>query len=207
MFGQVKPVVFDRYSRQRASWRPPRWLVLLLLDAFASVHRLPPEVKAGLVGALVGLLGIAAPLAVGSGEVLNEKVLLGGVPLGALLLLLLVRWLIGPLSYATGTPGGLFAPLLLVGAALGALVAGAMNALLPGDPLPVLGLTIVGMSTFFTAVVRAPLTGVVLIVEMTATTSLLVPMMIAAGAAVLSATLVKGPPIYDTLRERLGTQA
>jgi CIC family chloride channel protein len=82
-----------------------------------------------------------------------------------------------------------------------------MNALLPGDPLPVLGLTIVGMSTFFTAVVRAPLTGVVLIVEMTATTSLLVPMMIAAGAAVLSATLVKGPPIYDTLRERLGTQA
>ena len=182
-------------------------LVLLLLDAFASVHRLPPEVKAGLVGALVGLLGVAAPLAVGSGEVLNEKVLLGGVPLGALLLLLLVRWLLGPLSYATGTPGGLFAPLLLVGAALGALVAGAMNALLPGDPLPVLGLTIVGMSTFFTAVVRAPLTGVVLIVEMTATTSLLVPMMIAAGAAVLSATLVKGPPIYDTLRERLGTQA
>jgi CIC family chloride channel protein len=182
-------------------------LVLLLLDVFASIHRLAPEVKAGLVGALVGLLGVAAPLAVGSGEVLNEKVLLGGVPLGALLLLLVVRWFLGPLSYATGTPGGLFAPLLLVGAALGALVAGAANALLPGDPLPVLGLTIVGMSTFFTAVVRAPLTGVVLIVEMTATTSLLVPMMIAAGAAVLSATLVKGPPIYDTLRERLGTQA
>jgi hypothetical protein len=36
MFGQVKPVVFDRYSRQRASWRPPRWLVLLLLGAAAG---------------------------------------------------------------------------------------------------------------------------------------------------------------------------
>ncbi len=36
MFGQVKPVVFDRYSRQRASWRPPRWLVLLLLGAISG---------------------------------------------------------------------------------------------------------------------------------------------------------------------------
>lgn len=36
MFGQVKPVVFDRYSRQRASWRPPRWLVLLLLGALSG---------------------------------------------------------------------------------------------------------------------------------------------------------------------------
>ena len=51
--------------------------------------------------------------------------------------------------------------------------------------------------------VRAPVTGVVLIMEMTAQTSLVVPMVVAAAAAVVVATLLKGPPIYDTLRARL----
>jgi CIC family chloride channel protein len=62
---------------------------------------------------------------------------------------------------------------------------------------------IIGMSTFFTAVVRAPFTGIVLIVEMTATTTQLMPMLAAAGTATLAATLLRGLPVYDTLRLRM----
>ena len=59
------------------------------------------------------------------------------------------------------------------------------------------------MSTFFAAVVRAPITGVVLIMEMTAQTALVVPMAVAAASAVVVATLLKGPPVYDILRARM----
>jgi len=65
------------------------------------------------------------------------------------------------------------------------------------------GLAIIGIAAFFAAVVRAPVTGMVLIVEMTATTTLLVPMLTACFAAVLIATAVGNEPIYDTLRRRM----
>ena len=174
-----------------------------MIDAFDAVRRLSPEVKAAIIGGLVGVLGIVAPLYVGSGDPLNQEVLLGGVPALTLVLILIVRGILGPLSYSIGTPGGIFAPLLLLGAAMGALLADVANAVLPTSDLSATAFAVVGMSTFFAAVVRAPITAVLLIIEMTATTSLIVPMILAAGAAVITSTLLKGEPIYDTLRHRL----
>ena len=75
--------------------------------------------------------------------------------------------------------------------------------LLPGlAPQPV-AFAIAGMAAFFTAVVRAPLTGIVLIAEMTSTTTLMVPMLAACFAATLTATLLGSDPVYDTLRKRM----
>jgi CIC family chloride channel protein len=181
-------------------------MVIVFLDLMERLPSVPPEAKAAVIGGLVGLLGILSPAVVGGGEELNEAILLGRYSLGGLLLVLAVRWILGPVSYAAGAPGGLFAPLLVVGAAAGAILAEAANALVPALDLSPLAFAVVGMSTFFSAVVRAPLTGVILIVEMTATTSLLVPMLIAAAAAVVTATLMRGPPVYDSLRERLPSQ-
>lgn len=178
-------------------------LVVLLLDLFEKIRRIPPEVSAGVVGAAVGLLGVVAPSLIGGGDQLNEELLIAGVGLSTLFLAVLVRLLLGPLSYSLGTPGGLFAPLLLLGALIGALFARLANELVSSLELSVTAFAIVGMSTFFASVVRAPVTGVILIVEMTATTSQLAPMILAAGTAVLVATLMKGAPIYDTLRDRL----
>lgn len=176
--------------------------VIWNLDAMDRL-RLPPEVKAGVVGALVGALGVAAPWLVGGGEVLAERVLTLGLPFGALVLTLVVRWFLGPLSYAAGTPGGLFAPLLVVGAGLGSLTATLCNMAFPGLDLPVEAFAMVGMSTFFAAVVRAPVTGILLCVEMTATTTVLVPMLVAAALATALCTVRSAPPIYDTLRLRM----
>jgi len=180
-------------------------LVIAMLNLAQRLPSVPPEAKAAFIGATVGLIGVIAPSMVGGGDQANQAVLAGTYSLGALAVLLLVRWFLGPFSYAAGTPGGLFAPLLLLGAGIGALLAGAANAVIPGLELPPVAFAVVGMSTFFAAVVRAPLTGVVLIIEMTATTALVVPMILAAAAAVVTATLLHGPPIYDTLRARLHT--
>jgi CIC family chloride channel protein len=124
------------------------------------------------------------------------------VPLLTLALIFLARWLIGPWSYAAGTPGGLFAPLLVVGSAFGALYGGIVHEFDPALAPQPLSFALVGMCAFFTAVVRAPLTGITLVVEMTATTTLLVPMLAACFASAAVATLVRSEPIYDTLRTR-----
>jgi CIC family chloride channel protein len=178
-------------------------LVVRLLDLVAAIRRIPPEATAALVGAVVMAVGVAAPWLIGGSDALNESLLLSTPALGTLVLILLVRWVLGPLSYSVGTPGGLFAPLLVVGAAAGSLVAAAANSLVPALALSTTAFAVVGMSTFFTAVVRAPVTGIVLIMEMTAQTTLVIAMVIAAATAVVTATLLGGAPIYDTLRDRL----
>jgi CIC family chloride channel protein len=141
---------------------------------------------------------------VGGGDPIAQNILNGGVPVTALLVILAVRWFVGPLSYSAGTPGGIFSPLLVVGAGLGALFAMMFNAVSPVESaVPVVAFAVVGMTAFFTGIVRAPLTGMILICEMTATTSLLVPMLAANAAAMLAATLAGNRPIYDTLRKRM----
>jgi len=177
---------------------------LFLLELSDRLGRIPPEVRAAAIGLLVGLIGWLDPLWIGGGETLNQS-LFGPPPaLTLLLALLLVRWLIGPLSYAAGTPGGIFSPLLLVGAILGLVVGSFWNSLVPEFwQMPPGAWAILGMSAFFTGIVRAPLTGLILIAEMTGTYSLLVPMALAGASATLAATWLKNPPIYDSLRLRL----
>lgn len=182
-------------------------LVVLMLDAFEAVKGIGPEIKAAVIGAVVGLLGVVAPWLVGGGEALADRVLNVGYPLSGLVVVFVVRWFLGPLSYSAGTPGGLFAPLLVVGAAMGGLLAGAINAVAPGMHLRPEAFAIVGMTAFFAAVVRSPLTGIALCTEMTATTSVLVPMLLAAGTTMIVSTLVKSTPIYDMLRLRMQGQS
>ena len=92
--------------------------------------------------------------------------------------------------------------MLVIGAAFGAACGAIVHDIAPALAPQPLVFAVVGMAAFFTAVVRAPLTGIVLVVEMTATTTLLVPLLAACFAAAATATLVKSEPIYDTLRAR-----
>ena len=179
-------------------------LVVRCLDLFARIGpRRAPEAKAAVVGALVMAVGIAAPWLIGGGDGLNEDMLVGSLGISTLVIAVVVRWLLGPVSYSAGTPGGLFAPLLVLGAGIGALAGHLVGAVHPDLSTAVASFAVVGMSSFFAGVVRAPVTGVVLIMEMTGQTTLAVPMVIATAAAVVVATLLKGQPIYDTLRLRL----
>ena len=93
-----------------------------LLGAIALSDRfnnLPAELRAGMVGAIVGLTAWLAPDLVGGGDVLTQRSLIGGEPLAAIALVFLLRFGLGAISYAAQTPGGLFAPMLVLGAQLG----------------------------------------------------------------------------------------
>ncbi len=177
--------------------------ILLGLDLLERLRPLGAELRAALVGASVGLVAWFSPRLVGGGEPLNQRVLDGGMTLSALLVVFSVRWLLGPVSYSAGAPGGLFAPLLLVGASFGQLFGLVVHRFVPALAPEPLAFALVGMSAFFAAVVRAPLTGIALIVEMSAITSQLVPMLAACFAATAVASLLGCEPIYATLRKRM----
>jgi len=105
-------------------------------------------------------------------------------------------------SYAAATPGGLFAPLLVLGAQLGLLAGALCGVAFPGMGLEPRAFAVVGMAAFFTGVVQAPVTGIVLVTEMTASFPLLLPMISACFAAMLIPNLLGAAPIYDSLGAR-----
>ena len=162
--------------------------------------KVPVEFRAATVGAMIGLLGWFAPTLIGGGDILTQQALTGSVVYSAMAVIFLIRFVLGPLSYSAETPGGIFAPMLTVGAQGGLLLAWLWVRVFPSGPFLPQEFAVVGMAGFFTAVVRAPVTGIVLVIELVGSSSLLLPMLAAAFAAMTVATIIGQPPIYESLR-------
>jgi chloride channel protein, CIC family len=150
----------------------------------------------------VGILAWFAPELVGGGDEITQRVLAGGATLAMLPLAFLLRFGLGALSYAAVTPGGLFAPILVLGAQLGLFCGVLCGMAFPEMGLNPIALAVVGMAAFFTGVVQAPVTGIVLVIEMTASFTMFLPMIAACFAAMLVPNLLGSAPIYDSLRQR-----
>jgi CIC family chloride channel protein len=118
-------------------------------------------------------------------------------------MLLALRLGLGAVSYAAGTPGGLFAPMLVLGAQLGLFFALLSRLVFPDLDIQPAAFAVIGMAALFTGIVRTPLTGIVLVIEMTASVTMLLPMLGACFVAMLVPALLRDSPIYDSLRERL----
>jgi CIC family chloride channel protein len=174
------------------------------LDAFDRIQRGRRWLPGALAGAVAGLAGWFYPGVAGGGGVLTDQALVGAVALAALPALLLVRFGLTMLSYGCGTAGGIFAPLLVLGA-LGGLLAGhGTHALFPGwAPHPEI-YAVLGMGALFTAIVRAPLTGIVLMVELTGQYGFMLPLLVSCLAAYGIAEWLGDVPIYEALRLRAG---
>ena len=191
-FGAVLGVLGVVYSR----------MVVAGLDLADRMQRITPEMLAAMVGGVVGLLAFFAPAAVGGGESQVQAMLDGGHAFITIGILFVVRLVLGPLCYAPGLPGGLFAPLLVIGAAAGLLLGMGAEFLVPALKTPLAAFAAVGMGALFVAVVGAPVTGIALVVEMTGATTLFVPLLTACASALAVPALLGSRPIYDTLRDR-----
>jgi len=176
-----------------------------ILGAIAAANRLrgwPVEFRAALIGGAIGTLAWFAPGLVGGGDPITQHTLEGIGTLALIPLLFSLRFGLGAVSYAAATPGGLFAPLLVLGAQLGLFFGLACQFLFSGLHIQPEAFAVVGMAAFFAGVVRAPLTGIVLVTEMTGNVTMLLPMMGGCFAAMLVTTILRNPPIYDSLSER-----
>lgn len=176
-----------------------------LLTTIELFARLPARLVlpvAALTGGIVGLTGWFSPLLVGSGHSLAESTLKGDLLLWAVLLFFPVRFLLTITSYGTGAPGGIFAPLLVLGALIGLVIGQVAHNLLPDIvPIPAV-FAVVGMAAYFTAIVRAPLTGIMLIVEMTGNYYQMLPLLVSCFCAYAVTEYLKDLPIYEALLER-----
>src|SRR5271168_3378451 len=177
-----------------------------ILGAIAAANRLrgwPVEFRAALIGGAIGTLAWFAPGLVGGGDPITQRTLDGAGTSALIPVLFLVRFGLGAVSYAAATPGGLFAPLLVLGAQLGLFFGLLCRFVFSGLNIRPQAFAVVGMAAFFSGVVRAPPTGIVLVTEMTGNVTMLLPMLTACFAAMLLPTLLRDAPIYDSLRERI----
>jgi CIC family chloride channel protein len=174
-----------------------------LLRLADRMPNLSPINRAAIIGATVGLVAWFAPALVGGGDNLTQAILADHYAVSGLAAVFLARFLIGPWSYAAGAPGGIFAPLLVLGASSGALFAGILNHSMPQLNLSPVAFAVVGMAALFSASVRAPLTGIVLTVEMTGRGDLTLALLGASLMAMVVAMLLNSEPIYQTLKRRM----
>jgi CIC family chloride channel protein len=176
-----------------------------LLTAISLYARLPDRFvlpAAAITGGVIGLVGWFSPLMLGSGHTLAETTLEGNLLLAAIPLFFVIRFLLTTTSYGSGAPGGIFAPLLVLGALIGLAIGQIAHNLAPAIvPIPAV-FAVVGMAAYFTAIVRAPLTGIMLIVEMTGNYSQMLPLLVACFCAYAVAEFLKDLPIYEALLER-----
>jgi CIC family chloride channel protein len=172
------------------------------LSIFDSVRHLPPAVMGALVGSAIGLVALIAPGSVGGGNRLIERILAGNVPLFALFGFFALRFVLTMASYGCGAPGGIFAPLLVLGSTIGLAVGHVGADLFPQAVEHPESFAVVGMAAYFSAIVRAPLTGIVLIVEMTGNYSLVLSLLVACLASYGIADFLGDRPVYEALLER-----
>lgn len=182
-----------------------RALVAALDGARALALSVSPYLLPVLVGMAVGPLLVLRPEATFGGEMLAVSLPGLGLPALTLAGIVVIRFVMTMASYSTGIPGGIFAPILALATAVGVLFATVLGSALPASLLPegaVAAFGVAAMGGLFSATVRAPLVGMVLVAELTGAYDVLVPVILTCVTANLVADRLGGAPIYEVLLDR-----
>ncbi len=178
------------------------WALIAVMDLFQKIPAGLRWLPALAIGCVTGVLLNLFPEATGGGENLIHNLVSREFGVVALVLLTLLR-LGGVLfSYASGVPGGIFAPMLSIATCAGLAFGVASAEILPLENDFRAACAVAAMGGFFAASVRAPLVGVVLVMELTGAYALIMPVLITCTTAALTAHHFGGRPIYEQLLER-----
>ncbi|MEW5979265.1 MAG: chloride channel protein [Acidobacteriota bacterium] len=184
--------------------------LLRLRQAFLEQRSVPAWATPGVGGLVVGVLGLAGLFLTGSSSVFGvgysqlSVELQGTLPLGMLVILGTLKLAATVVSYASGSSGGIFGPSLYIGGMLGGAV-GLITQLVLHDAHTAAGaFALVGMGAMFAGVVRAPVTSIIIIFEMTNNYSLILPLMVANILGYVLASKFDPTPIYDALLKQDG---
>lgn len=142
------------------------------------------------------------PIALGSGSNLVGEIGSGSFGLKALLVLLVLKLIYSTGCFGSGAPGGIFLPLLVLGAISGGLCSRVMTSVFGIDEKYIGFLVVISMAGIFASIVRAPATGIILITEMTGEFSSFLSLVIVSLIAYTTADLLGGEPIYEQLWDR-----
>src|SRR5215471_8194912 len=173
-------------------------LLLKLREKFLAAPRKTLPFQPIVGGVLVGLTGWFVPQTLGVGYARVGDALNGNMAWKLMAMLLALKLLSVAVSYASGNAGGIFGPSLFLGAMLGGVVGTFGNYLFPGHVATSGAYALVGMGTAFAGIVRAPMTSVMMIFEITRDYAVIVPLMISNLVSFFIASRFQ-KPIYEVL--------
>ena len=177
-------------------------ILLKTQDLYTKQKWLPKEMRIVVPLLISVILGILLPQVLGGGHELISSLTTGHFSLTILVILVLVKFLFTMASYGSGAPGGIFLPLLAIGALIGNLYGIVLVNFVHFDSIYINNFIILAMAGYFTAVVRAPITGTILITEMTGSFSHLLSLAIVSIVAYMVADILASKPIYESLLEK-----
>ena len=173
-------------------------------------HKLRPwtqYAQPALAGLLTGIIAVlGAPQVMGAGYEYIDEAMHGQFTWQFLAILALLKIVATMLSFVSGTPGGMFAPTLFIGAMLGAAVGGAEHALLPHLAWSPGTYALVGMGVLFAGFLRAPMTSVFMVLEVSGNYSIIVPVIVANTVAYVISRTFQPVAIFDTLSRQDGLE-
>lgn len=155
-------------------------------------------------GGIIGVIGIWFPQVMGAGYDYMDQAMHGQFLWKVLVILGILKLLATCLSFSSGTPGGLFAPTLFIGAMLGGGVGMFVRASFPQMTVPVGAYALVGMGTLFAGILRAPLTSVFMILEVSGNYSIILPVIISNVISYFISRSFQKTPIFDLLSRQDG---
>jgi CIC family chloride channel protein len=162
-------------------------------------------VQPAAAGLLIGVMGIWAPQVLGAGYDIIDQALHDQFTWQLLAVLAVFKILATSFSFSSGTPGGMFAPTLFVGAMLGGAVGGAEHYFFPHLGGSVGGFALVGMGVLFAGFMRVPMTSVFMVMELSGNYSIILPVMISNTIAYLISLKYQPVPLFDLFSRQDGT--
>lgn len=181
------------------------WLVPTTQDIFAKINKGKTSrfVTIGaFIGGCFGIVLLYIPELTTGGIAFIPSVAKGAYPFNLLLIFFLARILTTLICFCSGAPGGIFAPMLSLGTFFGTFYGMGADTLFPELHLDAGSFAIIGMGALFAATVRAPVTGIMLVIEMTHNFDLILPLIITTTGATMMAQALGGKPIYSLLLKR-----
>ena len=165
------------------------------------------EVKCIIPFIMTGIIGLIFPIVLGGGHDLIMRLQEGQFTLLFLFILIVVKFLFTFLCFGSGSPGGIFLPLLVLGALVGNFV-GIVHVKYWGIPVTYLmNFVVLAMAGHFASIVKAPITAILLISEMTGSLSHLLSLSVVVIVSQLTSDLLNSAPIYESLLERILSKA
>lgn len=170
-----------------------------LSDWYSHIHFLPNHLYGLIPLLLVIPIGYFIPDFLGGGAEVIESLNGTYFSLYVLIMIFILRFIYSMVSYGSGLPGGIFLPLLTLGASLGAIYGHTISQFFGGDASLIRCFIIYGMAGYFTAICKAPLTGIILVSEMVGSLEILMPIAIVSLVAYIAVDLMGGVPVYEGL--------
>ena len=186
--------------------------LLYLRKQFQTMKTVPiwmhPSIGAGVTGflAVIALLLFKSHGITGGGYDTLSEGLSGKLAVQVMIALCGMKLIATVFSYASGGAGGIFAPSLFIGAMLGGVVGFLDINILSHGSNEFGAFALVGMGAVFAGIIRAPITSVIIIFEMTGAYSLILPLMLANATSYVIAVRLRPQPIYEALLEQDGVQ-